>query len=1158
MMRGRLPLAVPLFLILISAAGAQAQTPSTAYSFQGGSDGIQPNSLILAADGYLYGTTAYGGSSTICPGGSASLLGCGTIFRMNADGSNETVVYTFTGGIDGGVPTGLVQGPDGYLYGTTAFGGASVNDGKACTDENNMDTNQSAPNVFGNPIYCCPSGDFSKSVGCGTIFRLPFPESISGSDTPVTLKNFHGVLAGNADYAYPGPLVPGVLADGTRLLFGTAQPCSYCSSTTATSTTNGSGTYGAVVALNPNASPASVTFLALDSSNDDYPNGVVQGLECPAGATSISSCQASIYGTTQLGQTQGGVFVYDLSTITTAAKLAALNNGTAKNASDLACDFANNAQNLTNTPATLLRKVPNGGSGGITNIIIQQPGSKFPSGQEWGMSTAPVFLTEGSDGSILGTTPWACFNEGQPNDLAAPTTYTIGSSCGSGTDNATVFQCQPPLPLSNPVTSSIDSGWTLNTVYAFTDSSSAKDGEGVTAGVGLENGNPASGAAGLLLAADGNYYLTSGNGLYELSSSEMNQFLGSQSGSAPGPFASLPGYGMNGSTLLSATPPEPALIQGSDGTLYGISVGGGSHAMGAVYRVSPALAVPIQLTAAPSAIVLGSSAPSATLTWSVPNAFSMTSRQCFAFIQGNAQGAGTWSGAVAATNFSPTTYSGSETVTPTAAGTYTYALTCGGTTTVFATLQVNNALQLANSLTNAAQGVAYTAQLQASGGLTPYTWKATGLPSWLTLSSSGVLSGTPASSGSFSFSVTVTDSESKPVSVAQPFTLTVLPPPPVVTLTSSAASIAYGQSVTLTATANPFPPASEGYTWTIDDGTNPLQSNVLSNTSTGLVFSTTTLAVGQHSLTAVFSSSNSAYAPGTSNPLPLTVNKAATTTSIAAPGNVNLSASVTFTATVTPAYSGAPTGQVEFFNGGVSLATVGLSGNTATYSTNALAAGTANITAEYLGDSNFLASTSTAAVVAVTPPGATLAASPSTLTVQAGQSVATTLTLTPVGGYTGTLTLACSSLPAHSSCSFSKSTMSADGSNTPVTATLTFATNVSTQASLQQKEGPGHSPSKWMLAGALAGIVWLAGFRRRRDFLTRLRQSALLLILVSATVFAPLTGCGGSGSSNSTGSTNTGGNTGGTNVTPAGNYTVSVTATGGGSSPSVNLSITVQ
>jgi uncharacterized repeat protein (TIGR03803 family) len=90
------------------------------HSFTGEtSDGAYPHAgLIQGPDGTLYGTTASGGPGS-CPGG------CGTVFRLAPDGSGFTLLHTFTG-----VPTdgqyasaGLIQGPDGTFYGTTAFGG---------------------------------------------------------------------------------------------------------------------------------------------------------------------------------------------------------------------------------------------------------------------------------------------------------------------------------------------------------------------------------------------------------------------------------------------------------------------------------------------------------------------------------------------------------------------------------------------------------------------------------------------------------------------------------------------------------------------------------------------------------------------------------------------------------------------------------------------------------------------------------------------------------------------------------------------------------------------------------------------------------------------------------------------------------------------------
>jgi len=79
-----------------------------------------------------------------------------------------------------------------------------------------------------------------------------------------------------------------------------------------------------------------------------------------------------------------------------------------------------------------------------------------------------------------------------------------------------------------------------------------------------------------------------------------------------------------------------------------------------------------------------------TLDWSVANTYSGTLQQCYAFIQSTANGGGTWTGLQTGTFDSTKTppYSGSATITPTLEGTYTYALTCGGMESGFATLTV--------------------------------------------------------------------------------------------------------------------------------------------------------------------------------------------------------------------------------------------------------------------------------------------------------------------------------------------------------------------------------------------------------------------------------------------------------------------------------------
>lgn len=70
---------------------------------------------------------------------------------------------------------------------------------------------------------------------------------------------------------------------------------------------------------------------------------------------------------------------------------------------------------------------------------------------------------------------------------------------------------------------------------------------------------------------------------------------------------------------------------------------------------------------------------------------------------------------------------------------------------------------VSNSLPAAESGVSYSASLQASGGVEPYAWSlASGtLPSGLTLSSNGAITGKTQQLGAFPFSVTVTDSTSQ-------------------------------------------------------------------------------------------------------------------------------------------------------------------------------------------------------------------------------------------------------------------------------------------------------------------------------------------------------------------------------------------------------------
>ncbi len=175
------------------------------YTFSGGSDGGYPtSSLIFDSAGNLYGTTEFGG------------LGYGTVFELSPDGTGgwtETVLYSFTGGIDGANPTysNVIFDSAGNLYGTTRRGGAnrqgvafkltpsggtwsesvlhsfagSKKHSFGCFPESGliMDT---AGNLYGTTRYCGGSK--------GTVFEL----SPSGGNTwtEYTLPGFHASYGG--------------------------------------------------------------------------------------------------------------------------------------------------------------------------------------------------------------------------------------------------------------------------------------------------------------------------------------------------------------------------------------------------------------------------------------------------------------------------------------------------------------------------------------------------------------------------------------------------------------------------------------------------------------------------------------------------------------------------------------------------------------------------------------------------------------------------------------------------------------------------------------------------------------------------------------------------------------------------------------------------
>ena len=175
------------------------------------------------------------------------------------------------------------------------------------------------------------------------------------------------------------------------------------------------------------------------------------------------------------------------------------------------------------------------------------------------------------------------------------------------------------------------------------------------------------------------------------------------------------------------------------------------------------------------------------------------------------------------------------------------------------------------------------------------------------------------------------------------------------TLASSQNPSGFGQSVTFTAKVTPQFGGTVTGNVVFNSGSTKLGTGTLSGGAA--TYSTTKLAVGSASITAVYNGSSS-FTTSTSSALSQVVNQATTTTTLVSSLNPSTAGqSVTFTATVTPQFGGTVSGTVNFYDGATLLKTGTVSGGSTKLSTTSLAKGTHTITATYSGSSNFAGST---------------------------------------------------------------------------------------------------------------------------------------------------------------------------------------------------------
>ena len=140
---------------------------NTVYNFTVPTDASGGGALVSDQAGNLYGVSGSGGAHQK-----------GAVFELSPSigGWTENILYSFTGGADGGGPTDIIVGKDGNLYGMAA-GGGSIG--------------------LGVVFELTPSGsDWSESV----LYNIPFGEGV-GSNPHSLIQDSAGNLYGIYQYA---------------------------------------------------------------------------------------------------------------------------------------------------------------------------------------------------------------------------------------------------------------------------------------------------------------------------------------------------------------------------------------------------------------------------------------------------------------------------------------------------------------------------------------------------------------------------------------------------------------------------------------------------------------------------------------------------------------------------------------------------------------------------------------------------------------------------------------------------------------------------------------------------------------------------------------------------------------------------------------------
>jgi len=327
------------------------------------------------------------------------------------------------------------------------------------------------------------------------------------------------------------------------------------------------------------------------------------------------------------------------------------------------------------------------------------------------------------------------------------------------------------------------------------------------------------------------------------------------------------------------------------------------------------------------------------------------------------------------------------------------------------------------------------------------------------------------------------------------------------------------------------------------DGAAMIGSAVLDNTGSASM-SISNPAVGSHSVSSSFTGSSNLTSSASTAVSEAIVDSHSQVSLVSSTNPQTSAQPVVFNAIVTPALSGQPvSGTITFRDGAQILASVPVSNGGASLSTTQLAVGTHSIVAVYQastapGPFDGISAPVAQVIQSSLAPDYSVSIQPAKGSIPEGATFTTVVSVAPVNGFTGSVTLGCAGLPANASCAFVPAQVAITG-QAPATSRLQIATSRYMSANIAPvlaKKNWGRMMALWFAPGVFGCVL----FQTRK----RLRMGIVVVCILACGLL--ISGCGSSSSSKSN------------QTHQAHTYNITVTASSGAVVHSTLLQLTLQ